>query len=146
MKQFQRIEVRLYADLNRTDRYFYRPELLSTWGQEVEEALLTGDELTFCAHDRGVVHRLESHEREKKLVFQRPEDGAHLEIHLMPCTSQTTYCTHVQLLLRREMTLEEAETEGRYYAALLEKLRRTINGDWIITEADLSLGMLRGSR
>lgn len=146
MKQFLRTDVRLYADLNRADRYFYRPELLSNWGQAVEEALRAGGEIRFCDGKREVVHRLESHERETKLLFSRPQDGAQVEIHLMPCTSKTTYCTHVQLLLRLEMTAEKMEEERTYYTALLEQLRRTVNGDWIITEGDLSLGMLRGGR
>lgn len=138
MKQFIRVDVRLYTDLNRAHRHLYRPELLTTWNQEAPHE----GEVVFG----GWIHRLETNEREKRLVFRRMEDGAEVEVLTMPCTSRTEYCTHVHLVLHREMTGEEAERERTFYAEILEELRRKINGDWVIKDADLSLSILRGGR
>jgi len=95
-----------------------------------------------------------SFEREKLLHVQwkdtfNPKECFDLRIQLMPCKSDTEYCSELHLMFKhseRHLTEDESKFYAEYFELMFEGLRKYQNKDWVIQDSDLSMSYLTGSK
>ncbi len=160
--QFIHESTRLACDANRAFRFFTMPERMSKWlGAELTIDMKTGGRYEVKAdldQDFGRIDTagslVESYTREAALQIMwcdtlHPSEQYQFELKLMPCRSDTEFCTELHLIFKhteRALDSQEAAFYSLLFKKMFEKLRAYVNKDWIISDSDLSLSVLRGSK
>ena len=158
--QFVHKSTRLSCDLGRAFRYFTAPILMEKWMESGTKVnLKSGGEYTLrldfednSCELSTLGSTIKAYEREKILKINwkdtyNVEEVYDLTIRFMPCRSDTEYCTEIHLMFQhslRQLNEEESKTYNAVFQALLEKLRKCQNKDWIIKDSDLTMSWLRG--
>lgn len=160
--QFIHESTRLACDANRAFRFFTMPERMTKWlGGELTVNLKKEGQYTLKVPFKQGTEILdttgslvETYSREETLQVLwcdslHPTERYHFELKWMPCRSDTEYCTEIHLIFKhanRALNSQEAEFYSLFYKEMFEKLRAYVNKDWIISDSDLSLSILRGSK
>lgn len=143
---------RLNCDLTMAYRYFVVDKLANNWLGSECEIDLKAKIYDFKSNARSHVGTsIEEFNREEVLVLSLKDDIStkcmKVEIKFMKCASRTEYCTEVHLMHHGFETKDE---DYLYYLKFWEEsfdlLRKIHNRDWVISDGDLSLGILMGSR
>lgn len=68
-------------------------------------------------------------------------EATDVEIRIMSATSETEYCTEIHVLHKNLSHLSEEETNNYkiFWKGILEDIRKSVNGDWIIKDSELTL-------
>lgn len=159
--QFVHKSTRLSCDLGRAFRFLTVSDMISKWsGSASEIELKKGGTYKLSLELEGFSEpiatsgsKILSYEREKHVQVSwkdslHPEENYNLMIQLMPCRSDTEYCSELHLMFKcegRELSDNESEVYSKLFAELLEMLRKYQNKDWVIQDGDLSMSWLRGS-
>lgn len=106
---------------------------------------ITGDGNGQTIKSVGTVFK--SYEREAQIVFDWHDDfcfqenKAEVELRIMSATSETEYCTELHILHKNLETLNEEQVAvyKDFWKQILEKMRKSVNGDWIIKDSELTL-------
>ena len=146
---------RLSCDQNRAFRFLTRPEMFEKWsGAALSTGGKPGSPYAVGASSTLGIEAFEGEILEwvgrEKLVVSFEENGAPYlaEFQLMPCRSDTEFCTEIHVIVRKpgdvmpELVYKRFE---RYFSILLEALRQYQNKDWVIEDKDLSMSWLRGN-
>lgn len=87
-----------------------------------------------------------SYEREAQIIFDWHDDfcfdekGSEVELRIMSATSETEYCTELHIVHKNLETLSEEEVAiyKVFWKNILEDMRKSVNGDWIIKDSELT--------
>ncbi|WP_430884709.1 SRPBCC domain-containing protein [Fusibacter sp. JL216-2] len=158
--QFVHKSTRLSCDLTRAFRYFTAPLLMEKWmGQKSKVDLKSGGAygLTVTLEEIDCVldtsgSTIKTYDREKILEVDWQDslsghEAYELTVRFMPCRSDTEYCSEIHLMFKhkhRTLNEEEVKRYSDIFEALLEKIRKCQNKDWIIKDSDLTMSWLKG--
>lgn len=162
MKDFFRISTRLNCDIFAAYRFFTNPVKINKW-TSVDENFRMGignpytinpfrDEISSIGTsvtDFETNQYISLNWHDSKFFRSENSKQCKVEIYFMKCTSNTEYCTEIQILVsgwkRYEWDAELFEAYKEYFQNWIEELRKTVNGKWVIQDRDLNLKELRGS-
>lgn len=153
MIRFLHEVTRLYTHTTRAYKIFTNEKELSKWHDEayqVDFSVGGAFEVTQNVNKqkiRSIGSTFEAFEREALLVIKWKDDfcfqseGSSVEIRIMSATSETEYCTEIHVVHKG---LEQLEDEVvniyiMFWRQLLESVRQSVNGDWIIQDSELTL-------
>lgn len=145
-------QTRLNCDLTMAYRYFVVDKLANNWLGSECEIDLKKNRYNFKSKERNhYSSEILDFNREEILILNLKDDKCNkdmrLEITFMKCSSRTEFCSEIHIVHK---DFDEKDDDYRYYKnyweEVLEKLRKIHNRDWVISDGDLSLGILQGSR
>jgi len=156
MERFLHQSTRLNIDTDRTWRYFRQPDHMMRWlALQITESKAPDGLLLEGYNDSITTWQwtVSGGNKRKLLIYTIPdvlsgnlERTFSLEIHIMMAASRTEYCTDVHLL---QKGFEDSEEDhglralyNSFWTEKLEVLRQRINGDWVISDADLTRSSL----
>lgn len=159
--QFVHKSTRLSCDLGRAFRYFTAPVLMEKWmGQNAKVDLKVGGQYALSIDLDEIECKLDTsgssikaYDREKLLEVKWEDtlskgESYDLTVRFMPCRSDTEYCSEIHLMfkhnLRSGLTEEEVKIYNNVFEALLERIRKCQNKDWVIKDSDLTMSWLKG--
>lgn len=111
-------------------------------------------EITGQANDTTITSKgttVLSYEREEHIIlnwqddYQFKDKPAKVEIRIFPATSETEYCTEIHVVHNdlSELGEEVAKHYKIFWKNILEHIRRSVNGDWLIKDSELTLDCFR---
>lgn len=153
MIRFIHEATRLYTHTTRAYKIFTNEKEMTKWHAEaftIDFSQGGNFEITGEAEDRLIKSTAtvyESYEREAILNMIWKDDycfedkEAHVEIRIISATSETEYCTEIHVLHKDLETLstEEINNYKVFWRGILENIRKSVNGDWIIKDSELTL-------
>lgn len=152
MIRFVHEGTRLYTHTTRTYKCFTTEKEMTKWHNGAFtidfseggrfEILGTGVDCSITS--KGTIY--ESYEREALITLVWKDDycfkneTSQVEIRIMSATSETEYCTEIHVLHKNLEKLSEAEVNNYkvFWHGILENIRKSVNGDWIITDPELT--------
>ncbi len=153
MIRFLHEGTRLYTHTTRAYRLFTYIKELDKWHKETykvdfkEGGLfeIVGEGMGQQIRSTGTLFK--SYEREAMIVFEWKDDyrftdtPAIVEVRIMAATSETEYCTEIHVVHKNLDVLDEEAVEvyRAFWKDVLERMRRSVNGDWIIKDSELTL-------
>ena len=143
---------RLNCDLTMAYRYFVVNKLANLWLGGECEIDLKKKKFDFKTGDRNhYSSSVVDFNREEILVIRLADDSSDkdmtIEVNFMKCSSRTEFCTEIHLVHKGfDIKDEDYKYYENHWGLALDKLREIHNKDWIISDNDLSLGILQGSR
>lgn len=148
--------VRLNCDLTMAYRYFVVDKLLAKWISESAEVDLKKSIYDIkCSDIDFTGSKVKDFNREEILFielnsnrFGENSKPKTLEINFMKCTSKTEFCSEIHLVHKgfEDKNDEDYMFYDKFWSESFEKLRFLHNKDWFISDKDLTLGILQGSR
>lgn len=148
--------VRLNCDLTMAYRYFVVDKLLAKWLSESSEVDLKKAVYNIkCSEIDFTGTTVKDFNREEilflELVSDRFDEKSKpkaLEINFMKCTSKTEFCTEIHLVHKgfEDKDKDDYIFYDNFWTDAFEKLRYVHNKDWFISDKELTLGILQGSR
>ncbi len=130
---FQLLKARINCNYNRVIKPFKTQESFVSW--------TNNNAFTICQINAFSDSNLESARARYQVSYQN--STVDIKLNLMQSTSQTSYCFDVFLMLNYNELNSAVETIIALYRARLEALRYQYNGDWIISDSDLTLTNLK---
>lgn len=143
---------RLNCDLTMAYRHFVVDKLANNWLGDNCELSLKSKTFDFTSEERNHMGTtVEDFNREEILIIKLADDKCDkdmkVEITFMKCSSRTEFCSEIHIVHKGfELKDDDYTYYSKYWDESLDKLRKIHNRDWVITDGDLSLGILQGSR
>jgi uncharacterized protein YndB with AHSA1/START domain len=144
---------RLYTHTTRAYRLFTQAKEIEKWHKEAYEIeFAQGGVFEISGMGNGQVIRsrgttFASYEREALINLEWQDDfcfketSTQVEVRIMSATSETEYCTEIHVLHKGLDALsdDEAAIYKAFWKDVLERMRRSVNGDWVISDSELTL-------
>jgi len=153
MIRFLHEGTRLYTHTTRAYRMFTQEKEMKKWHDEPFEMSFSEGgifEIKGMVNDQLIVSkgtRFKSYEREVLIKFDWKDNFcfkdhiAEVEVRIMSATSETEYCTEIHVMHKGLDALSEEQVSiyKVFWKDTLERMRRSVNGDWVITDSELTL-------
>ncbi len=130
---FQLLKARINCNYNRVIKPFKRLEDFINWTDNINFSIRKTEAFSNS--------NLESAQASYQVNYQN--NTVDIKLNLMQSTGQTSYCFDVFLMLNYDQLNTAVETIIALYQARLEALRYQYNGNWIISDSDLTLTNLK---
>lgn len=153
MIRFLHEGTRLYTHTTRAYRIFTNPKEIDKWHLAPYDIVfekggafeITGEADGVTITSKGTT--FVSYEREEQIIlnwqddYQFKDKAAKVEIRIFPATSETEYCTEIHVVHNdlSELDEEMAKLYKTFWKNTLEHIRRSVNGDWVIQDSELTL-------
>ncbi len=128
-------KVRINTHFNQLKKHFKSSELIESWLADCPvQTMLTSsspfeDQYQMTAHAAYVIHA--------------PQGDYNLALKMMQSTRDTTYCFDVFFMLSPQEDSDDFKAIANVLSTGLDALRHTYNGDWLISDDDLTMSAFK---